>query len=264
MNRAPSPIFSLPLTLALAPALALAACAEPVEQRSDRGVDGETGDLEVATTDGEAALLADAIPAGDFADLELGAKIIGPRGPEVKVAMSNEAGAFADMTSYVACPAGMATCDPSEAPEGTVYTYVHTVFPGEDNDAATGSGSGADSSTVELAELFRMTGPAHGFTGNAGFSRAEANAAVGDKVMVTVTCQDGALAWTIDAGEGGDQWAQAEPITFFWQSTLPPAGPANRYEITANYTTATGEGPYPAASETATNACLASSGTGGS
>ena len=241
--------LAAPATLALI----LAGCAEPVDESTDRyAADAE---LEAATTDGEAALLANAIEAGDFADLELGAKIIGPRGSDVKVAMSNDAGAFADMTSYVACPAGMVTCDPSEAPEGTIYTYVHTVYPGEDNDPATGSGDGADSSDIELAEMFRMTGPAHGFTGNAGFSRLEANAAVGDKVMVTVTCRDGALAWTIDAGEGGDQWEQGEPLTFYWQSTLPPAGPAERYEVTANYSTASGQGPYPAEDGDAANAC---------
>ena len=248
MNRKTA-ILAAPATFALA----LAACAEPVDQDADRYSDG--ADMEMATTDGEAELLADAIEAGDFADLELGAKIVGPQGSEVKVSLENDAGAFADMTSYVACPAGMEECDPATAPEGTIYTYVHTVYPGEDNDPATGSGDGADSSDIELAEMFRMTGPAHGFTGNAGFSRLEANAAVGDKVMVTVTCRDGALAWTIDAGEGGDQWEQGEPLTFYWQSTLPPAGPAERYEVTANYSTASGQGPYPAEDGDAANAC---------
>ncbi len=71
-----------------------------------------------------------------------------------------------------------------------------------------------------------MTGPAHGFTGNAGYLAGWRRiAAVGNKVMVTITCQDGALAWTIDAGEGGNQWEQGEPLTFYWQSTMPPSRP---------------------------------------
>ena len=64
-------------------------------------------------------------------------------------------------------------------------------------------------------------------------------------------------AWTVSAGDGGDQWGQGEPLTFYWQSTLPPAGPSDQYRLSANYTAATGAGPYPAASDTATNACLA-------
>lgn len=229
-------------------ALALAACGD---------ADPDATEMDAATTDGEAALLENAVDAGDFADLDLGAKIVGPQGPEVKAALSNDTGNFADMTSYVACPAGMDVCEPASAPEGTIYTYVHTVFPGEDNDASTGSGEGADSSDVEQAELFRMLAPAHGFTGNAGYSKLEAEGAVGAKVEVAVTCEEGALAWTVSAGDGGDQWGQGEPLTFYWQSTLPPAGPSDQYRLSANYTTATGAGPYPAASDTATNACLA-------
>ena len=59
------------------------------------------------------------------------------------------------------------------------------------------------------------------------------------------------------AGDGGDQWEQAEPITFWWQSTVAPAGPAQAYAIDANYTQATGSGPYPGTANDSTNACVA-------
>ena len=202
--------------------------------------------------------MAVALEPGDFADLELGAKIVGPQGPEVKTSLSNEAGILADITSYVACPAGMEECDPATAPEGTIYTFVHQVFPGEDMDPSTGAGEGPDDVDVESATGFKMTGPAHGFTGMAGFSKAEAVAAAGDSVQVVITCDaDGSLIWTVNAGDGGNQWEDAEPLTFYWQSTLPPAGPAERYEIRANDVSGTGNGPYPAAAAEATNACLA-------
>ena len=234
--------YALPLTLGAI----LAACGSQSK---------ESTDLEVATTDGEAKALAESLPAGDFGDLELGAKIVGPQGPEVKARLTNPAGAFADITSYVACPAGMDPCDPKTAPAGTIYTYVHKVYPGEDNQQETGSGTGADSSDIEIATNFMMTRPAHGFTGTAGYSKAEVIAAAGPRVDAIITCLDGGLAWTIHTGGGGNQWEQAEPITFYWQSTLPPAGPADAYAIKANYVTASGNGPYPAEKAGVANAC---------
>jgi hypothetical protein len=219
--------------------------------------ENDQAELTAATTDGEAATLADSIDAGDFMELTLGAKIVGPRGPEVKAALSNDTAIMADMTSYVACPVGMATCDPSTAPEGTIYTYVHTVYPGEDNDPATGAGNGDDNLHIENAESFMMTAPAHGFTGEAGFSKAGAIAAAGENVEVVITCgASGELIWTVNAGDGGDQWEDAEPLTFYWRSILPPAGPAAHYAIRANEVSGVGEGPYPAPGDTATNACL--------
>lgn len=228
-------------------ALALGACSsEPVPKETD---------LTAATTDGEADALAEALAAGDFIDLQLGAKIVGPQGPEVTGAMSNAEGNFADIRSFVACPAGMDPCDPKTAPEGTIYTYVHVVYPGEDNKAKTGSGRENNSSDIERATAFKMIRPANGFTGKAGYSKAEAKAAIGEKADVVITCASRALVWTVSAGDGGDQWEQAEPLTFYWQSTLPPTGPAVAYAIDANYAEATGPGPYPAEKDGVPNSC---------
>ena len=231
--------------------LTLAACG------GDSAYSDDDAELDIATTDGEAAAMVVDVEPGDFGNLELGAKIVGPQGPEVKTSLSNEAGILADITSYVACPAGMTECDPATAPEGTIYTYVHQVFPGEDMDPSTGAGEGPDDVDVEAATGFLMTGPAHVFNGIAGFSKAEAIAAAGEAVQVAITCDaDGGLVWTVNAGDGGNQWEDAEPLTFYWQSTLPPAGPAQRYEIRANDVGGTGNGPYPAADPVARNACL--------
>ena len=184
------------ISVALPLALMLASCGPDA--------DDPPTDLETAESDGAAEALARNIEAVDFLDLTLGAKIVGPQGTEVETALSNPEGNFADMRSYVACPADMSECDPATAPEGTVYTYVHVVYPGEDNEPDSGSGEGADSSDVERATAFRMTRPATGFTGAVGYSKNEAMAAIGAKAEVVVTCNDGALVWTVSAGDGGD------------------------------------------------------------
>lgn len=234
--------------IALAGATALAACSDNADEQA-------VTDLERVESDGAAEAAAKALPAGDFAALQLGAKVQGPEGDEVTGALGNAEGNFADIRSYVACPVGMAPCDPATAPEGTVYTYVHVVYPGEDNDPGTGDGAANTSSDVERATEFRLVMPAHGFTGDAGYSKAEALAAIGAKADVVVTCHQGGLVWTVSAGDGGDQWGQAEPLTFYWQSTAPPAGPSDAYAIFANYTAAQGPGPYPTPDGGARNAC---------
>ena len=243
--------------LPLAALMLLAACG-------DGNPASEPPDLDQVQTDGDLEASLKALPAGDFRALTLGYKVAGS---ETKTRLTNEAGAFADMTSYVACPAALAddgtpvppietgTCDPSVMPEGTVYTYVQIVYPGEDNDPDHGSGNGADSSTVESADLFRLVLPAYGFTGRAGYSKAEARAAVGENADVVISCEGESIAWTIEAGDGGNQWGQGEPITFYWQSTLPPARPAQAYEIFANAVAASGQGAFPAPIAGAGNFC---------
>ena len=233
--------------------LTLSACSD--EPTPAQTADKEATDLTDVDSDGEAHAAAKALPAGDFMDFTLGGRLVGPKGPEVTGAMTNSAGSFADLRGYVACPQDVEKCDPRNAPDGTVYTYVFVVYPGGDNDDDTGIGPNNTASDVERGEAFRMTMPAHGFTGSAGYAKAEALAAIGPKADVVITCDAGKLVWTVSAGDGGDQWGAKEPITFYWQSTLPPAGPAKAYAFDADGTAAVGSGPYPAASQGAKNAC---------
>ncbi|MFN6934577.1 MAG: hypothetical protein ACK4NZ_05435 [Tsuneonella sp.] len=234
-------------------ALSLAACSDdptPAEVE-----DREVTDLNTANTDGKIEAQAKALPAGDFTELQLGGKVKGPQGFEVTGAMANDSGSFADLRAYVACPKGTIVCDPKTQPDGTVYTYVFVVYPGGDNDPASGIGANNTASDIERATAFRMVMPAHGFTGKAGYAKPEALAAIGTKADVVVSCDNGGLVWTVSAGDGGNQWEQKEPLTFYWQSTLPPAGPAKAYVFDADSTFSTGSGPYPAAKEGAQNAC---------
>ena len=102
--------------LTLAAAATLAACSDNADNADEQAVT----DLERPETDGEAEAAAEALVAGDFAALKLGAKVEGPQGDEITGALGNAQGNFADIRSYVSCPAGMDPCDPASAPEGTV------------------------------------------------------------------------------------------------------------------------------------------------
>jgi hypothetical protein len=240
--------------LALAPMLVLAACSD--RDPSPREVkDQEVTDLRHVDSDGEAVAAAKALPAGDLTEFTLGAHVGGGKAEGSTSAMTNSAGSFADLRSFVACPKGMATCDPKTAPAGTVYTYVLVVYPGGDNNARKGTGSHNTASDIERATAFRMVMPANGFTGDAGYAKPEALAAIGPKADVVVSCDSGKLVWTVSAGDGGNQWEQKEPLTFYWKSTLPPSGNAAAYAFDADSTTAIGSGPYPAAKQGARNAC---------
>ena len=104
---------------------------------------------------------------------------------------------------------------------------LFVVYPGGDNNPDTGIGANNTASDIERATAFRMVMPAHGFTGNAGYAKSEALAAIGAKADVVVSCDNGGLVWTVSAGDGGNQWEQKEPLTFYWQSTLPPSGAAS-------------------------------------
>lgn len=250
-------IRNVPFAIAALPLLALAACGDPVTEAS---VADEDFASESAALEAEPQAVSRAIDAGDFAGLELGAKVEGPQGSEVKTSLSNEMGVLAEVTSYVACPAGMAICNPSASPAGTIYTYVHIVNPGENMAPRTLARTATDEDEAATSIAFMMAAPAFGFTGEAGYSRSEANAAGGQQLDVVVTCEeDGQIFWTITPGEDGNGWASGEPITFYWRSTLPPAGPSPVYSIRTNSANAVGPGPYPAADDSANNACTASS-----
>ena len=73
------------------------------------------------------------------ADLDLatlGAKIVGPQGPEVETVLSAGNRQIGTLVSYVACPAGTLVCEPGEMPADTVYTYVHAITLVDAEDAA--------------------------------------------------------------------------------------------------------------------------------
>lgn len=164
------------------------------------------------------------VPA-DFATLKLGAKIAGS---DATGKFVSDGQVLAEVASYVACPEGVTACDPKALPAETVYTYVHRVTPGAD---------------VASATLFRTARPAPGFANGVGYDNAQAAAALGPNGEIDVSADNGALVWRVI---GGDGWKAGEPITFYWQSTLPPAGASDAYLVESNGSVAIGSGPFPA------------------
>ena len=164
------------------------------------------------------------VPA-DFATLRLGAKIAGS---EADGKFVSEGQTLAEVTSYVACPEGVTACDPKTLPAETVYTYVHRVTPGK---------------AVASTTLFRTARPAAGFANGVGYDNAQAAAALGPNGEIDVSADNGALVWRVI---GGDGWKAGEPITFYWQSTLPPAGTSDAYLVESDGSVAIGSGPFPA------------------
>ena len=128
-------------------------------------------------------------------------------------------------------------------PEGTVYTYVHLVTLADvDDDAAVAETEGPE--VVESPpSLFRTTRKVAGFNQSVGFSTAQAEATLGDPDAISISNDNGSLIWRVIRGSG---WKPGGTMTFWWQSTLPPKGPAEAYllEIDGNQVAATG--PFPA------------------
>ena len=61
-------------------------------------------------------------------ELELGARIEGPVGPEVEASIISDGRSIGDIVSYVACPAEYDECDPEDLPEGTRMVDVDIFY----------------------------------------------------------------------------------------------------------------------------------------
>jgi hypothetical protein len=90
--------------------------------------------------------------------------------------------------------------------------------------------------------LFRTIRKAAGFNQSIGYSTAEAEAVLGDPDAISISNDNGSLIWRVVRGSG---WKPGGTVTFWWQSTLPPQGPAEAYlfEVDGNQVAATG--PFP-------------------
>lgn len=177
--------------------------------------------------------------AAGFQEQELGPRIEGPQGTEVESEIGIGGRVIATMVSYVACPApaedeiAAEECVPGDQPEGTVYTYVHRVTP---------AAIEGDDGVAPIS--FRTARAVVGFANSIGFDRTQAEAALGEDYAIGVQLDSGALVWRIEKGDG---WRDGEELTFFWQSTLPPEGPSEAYEIETIAGRALGTGPFPPA-----------------
>lgn len=189
---------------------------------------------------------AQSITATDLDGLALGAKIVGPVGPEVETSLINPAGeSLGDLSSSVSCPDGFAQCTPPSNPAGTIYTYVHTVTPGVDlpNDGPFLPNPDVVIAFDDVTE-FGLGFEAVGFNGVAGYRFSDAAAALGGADAFDIEqLGDGSLLWTLSTND----WDVGESISFFWQTTQPPSGPGGVYSISDGLATGSGAGPLPTA-----------------
>ncbi len=177
------------------------------------------------------------------ADLDLstlGAKIVGPQGTDVEVALSAGNREIGKLVSYVACPEGVSECIPGELPQDTVYTYVHTVTLSDDLEL--GQATEGPEVVESPPTLFRTTRKATGFSQSIGYSTADAQVALGDPDAISISNDNGSLIWRVVRGSG---WKPGTKMTFWWRSTLAPQGPEDAYliEVDGNQVAATG--PFP-------------------
>lgn len=215
--------------LLLVAPLALTACSEQ--------------EPEVAPTPTPTIAQPRTLAAADLDLATLGAKIVGPQGPEVETVLSAGNREIGKMVSFVACPKETEECLPAEMPADTIYTYVHRITLAE-ADAETAEQPAAGPEVVENPPtLFRTTERVHGFNGAVGYSNAQAQSALGNEDAIGITIDDGQLIWRVVEGEG---WAPDTTLTFWWQSTLPPDGPADAYLLEVEGNQAIARGPFPA------------------
>ena len=177
----------------------------------------------------------------------LGAKIEGPDGTDPQSPITVDGKQVGMITSFVACPKDMTTCDPATLPAGTKLTYVYTIMPdptaGEDLRAVAPQATNPAGTTEMPPAYFRTTRPAPGFGGTLGYAKDEAAMALGDEDAITVTVDEGQIIWRVTGGEG---WKAGKPVTVWWQSTEPPQGPQQAFEIEWNGMTAPVTAPFPA------------------
>ena len=181
--------------------------------------------------------------AADLDLATLGARIEGPQGNSFSTILSAGNTELGRMVSFVACPAGTGECRPAAMPQGTIYTYVHQVTL-DDVDADVGAAPAGDGpEVVESAPtLFRTMKPADGFNAAVGYSSTEAQAALGNADAISITSENGQLVWRATEGK----WKPGSTITFWWQSTLPPAPPTDSYLLEIDGNQAIARGPFPA------------------
>ncbi|UYH55729.1 hypothetical protein N6L26_04000 [Qipengyuania sp. SS22] len=179
------------------------------------------------------------------ADLDLstlGAKIVGPQGPEVETVLSAGNRQIGTLVSYVACPAGTPVCEPGEMPAGTVYTYVHAITLVDAEVAAEDPVADASDLRETPPTLFRTLRAATGFNQAVGYSTAEAEAALGDPDAISITNDNGSLIWRVVRGSG---WQPGGTVTLWWQSTTAPQGPAEAYQFELDGQQVATTGPFP-------------------
>jgi hypothetical protein len=192
--------------------------------------------------------------AADFDPDALGPRVATATNSEEPLVIEVGGHEVATITSYVACPETLAECVPGLLPEGTVLTCVHTLTLA-DSGLAEGKAEGAEAAAPAetFAALFRMTKPAPGFRGAVGYDLKQAEVAFGSRDAITITLDNGGLIWRVADAKG---WKPGAPVTLWWQTTAPPAGLQQAYEIAFQGETRAVRAPFPAADKAVERAAV--------
>ncbi|MXP28906.1 hypothetical protein GRI58_08730 [Porphyrobacter algicida] len=188
--------------------------------------------------------------AADYDHSALGAKIDLGIAPDEELPIKDAQGKqIATLLASVACPQDSTQCVPKDMPKGTVYTYLLTITP---TPPSLGSPepiapleTGAASTTPRAENppvLFRLTRAATGFNGAVGYSHSQALDALGSEDAITVNYDTDEIIWRVTDGSG---WEAGMPITFWWQSTVPPTGTAKAYHLEIGGHSAVVDAPFP-------------------
>lgn len=166
--------------------------------------------------------------AADYDPGLLGARVAGA--VVADAALGRGKAPLARYSAFVACAREVTVCDPAQLPQGALYTYVLTITPAASPAPSPGAASpgGVAGAGEAPAELVRMTRAAPGFKGAVGFSRAEAEAALGSSTAMAVKAERERLIWRVDEGRA---WQAGKPITLWWQSSVPPGEMAQAYHF---------------------------------
>lgn len=184
--------------------------------------------------------------AADYDHDLLGARVAGAEVTDA--ALGRGKAPLARYSAFVACAREVTVCDPARLPQGALYTYVLTITPAASPAPSPGAASpgGVAGASQTPAELVRMTRAAPGFKGAVGFSRAEAEAALGSSTAMAVKAERERLIWRVDEGRA---WQAGKPITLWWQSTRAPSEPAAAYRLEYAGKRAEIAAPFPAADQ---------------
>lgn len=213
----------------LATALALSAC-------------GSKSDREPAPTPTPTDAQPRTLVAADLELGTLGARIEGPQGDAFETVLSAGNREIGKMVSFVACPAGTEECRPAAMPGGTIYTYVHRITLDDvDQDIAAAQAASGPEVIENAPTLFRTTRAASGFNAAVGYSSADALKVLGSADAISITSESGQLVWRLTEGK----WRPGGTLTFWWQSTKAPTGPADAYLLEIEGNQAVARGPFP-------------------
>ena len=201
--------------------------------------------LSAAFLSAAAPAFAAPVTAVDLASIDRGATIVGPVGPQVEASLAiDDMTSIGDIVSQVDCPAGFMSCVPPDNPAGTIYTYIHTITPGVDGPNDPPFPNPPNVIDPGVIDSFSLGFAPAGFNGVAGydFAAAEANG-----LSFTIDQDtDGLLSWSLASGD----WASGVAITFFFQTTQPPAGPGGVFVLNSAQGAGSGPGPIPTAVQT--------------